>query len=62
MNNKSDGVDIKAINKKIESESAFVDILKLEINNQSVSSILCILRKNYWEYNNLKISSHPISK
>jgi|TARA_B100001540_G_scaffold108510_1_gene97469 MoxR-like ATPase len=32
MNNKSDGVDIKAINKKIESESAFVDILKLEIN------------------------------
>ena len=32
MNNKSEGVDIKAINKKIESESAFVDILKLEIN------------------------------
>ena len=32
MNNKSDGVDIKEINKKIESESAFVDILKLEIN------------------------------
>ncbi len=33
MKNKSDGVvDIKAINKKIEAESSFVDILTLEIN------------------------------
>ena len=36
-------VDIKEINKKIEKESAFIDLLTLEINKVIIGQVLTLL-------------------